>query len=135
MVMVIAAFFGGVISGQLGTAWDTNDIGTILLLTGVPAFFLLLTVLVITYTAEWTFDQSSGYITARRRCKPFPRLTTRISKTDIQSVDISSGEAEGFREWKLSIRTSRKKLKLTVRDWQTANLLAQRIKEFTWPTH
>ena len=93
-----------------------------------------------TYTAEWTFDHSSGYIAVRRGCKPFPRFTMRISKTDVQSVDVHSngdaffnfGRAQGgFPEWILSIKTNKKKLRFTIRDKQTAYALAARIREFT----
>ena len=112
--------------GMVGGWGRTQLIPWICLIIGftLPGLFLY------TYTAEWTFDQSSGYITVTRGSKPFPRLTTRISRTDVQSVNISTEEAGGYPECKLSIKTSKRKLKLTMRDEQTADYLAARIRDF-----
>jgi len=113
--------------GMVGGWGRTQFIPWICLIIGftLPGLFFY------AYTAQWTFDQSSGYITFIRGIKPFPQLTTRISKTDVQSVNISTEEAEGFRECKLSIKTSKRKLKVTIRNEHTASYLAKRIRDFT----
>ena len=91
-----------------------------------------------TYTAEWTFDHPRGYITIRRGFKPFPPLTTRTSKTDVKNVGTlytAFGDAEGtgfgFGGYGLFLETSKRKYKLILRDEQTADVLADRIREFT----